>query len=115
MKIENKSIVEEKIIEKQFVRFTKEDIQNMIIDRLDKEGIDTSGCTILFNTKFRYALGRKTSAPSIVVEAIQDNIDIFDIWEIEITIKEIDECRDYGMECDKIQWLGFMSWLAKRL
>ena len=54
MKIENKSIVEKKIIEKQFVRFTKEDIQNMIIDRLDKEGIDTSGCTILFNTKFRY-------------------------------------------------------------
>ena len=54
MKIENKSIVEKKIIEKQFVRLTKEDIQNMIIDRLDKEGIDTSGCTILFNTKFRY-------------------------------------------------------------
>ena len=63
----------------------------------------------------RYALGRKTSAPSIVIEAIQDNIDIFDIWEIEVMIKEIDECRDYGMECDKIQWLGFMSWLAKRL
>ena len=54
MKIENKSIVENKIIGKQFVRFTREDIQNMIIDRLDKEGIDTSGCTILFNTKFRY-------------------------------------------------------------
>ena len=63
----------------------------------------------------RYALGRKTSAPSIVIEAIQDNIDIFVTWEIEMMIKEIDECRDYGMECDKIQWLGFMSWLAKRL
>lgn len=62
----------------------------------------------------RYALGRRTSAPSIVIEAIQDNIDIFD-WEIEMMIKEVDECRDYGMECDKIQWLGFMSWLAKRL
>ena len=65
MKIENKSIVEKKTIEKHFVRFTREDIekhfvrftrediQNMIIDRLDKEGIDTSGCTILFNAKFR--------------------------------------------------------------
>jgi len=63
----------------------------------------------------RYALGRKTSAPSIVIEAIQDNIDIFDIWEIEIMIKEIDECRDYGMECDKIQWLGFRDWLVKML
>ena len=63
----------------------------------------------------RYALGRQTSAPSIVIEAIQDNIDIFVRWEIEMMIKEIDECRDYGMECDKIQWLGFMSWLAKRL
>ena len=52
----------------------------------------------------RYALGRKTSAPSIVIEAIQDNIDIFDTWEIEVIIKEIDECRYYGMECDKIQW-----------
>ena len=46
MKIENKSIVEKKIIEKQFVRFTKEDIQNMIIDRLDKEGIDTNSMPI---------------------------------------------------------------------
>ena len=63
----------------------------------------------------RYVLGRKTSAPSIVIEAIQDNIDIFARWEIEVMIKEIDECRDYGMECDKIQWLGFMSWLAGRL
>ena len=63
----------------------------------------------------RYALGRKTSAPSIVIEAIQDNIDIFDTWEIEVIIKEIAECRDYGMECDKIQWLGFRDWLIKRL
>ena len=63
----------------------------------------------------RYALGRKTSAPSIVIEAIQDNIDGFNTWETEVMIKEIDECRDYGMECDKIQWLGFRDWLAKRL
>ena len=54
MKIENKSIVEKKNIEKQIVRITREEIQKMIIYRLDKEGIDTSGCTILFNTKFRY-------------------------------------------------------------
>ena len=64
---------------------------------------------------FRYALGRQTSAPSIVIEAIQDNIDIFVRWEIEMMIKEIDECRDYGMECDRIQWLGFRDWLTKRL
>ena len=63
----------------------------------------------------RYTLGRKTSAPSIVIEAIQDNIDIFDTWEIEVIIKEIDDCRDYGMECDKIQWLWFRDWLIKRL
>ena len=56
----------------------------------------------------RYALGRKTSAPSIVIEAIQDNIDIFDIWEIEVMIKEIDDCRDYGMFWVLVFWV--LNW-----
>ena len=63
----------------------------------------------------RYALGRKTSAPSIVIEAIQENIDAFDKWQLELMIKEISESKDLGMACDIEEWLGFKSWLEDRL
>ena len=49
---------------------------------------------------FRYALGRKTYAPSMVIETIKENIDAFDKWQLELIIKEINECKDLGMACD---------------
>ena len=64
---------------------------------------------------FRYALGRKTSAPSMVIETIKGNIDAFDKWQLELMIKEIGESKDLGMACDIEEWLGFKGWLEKKL
>ena len=64
---------------------------------------------------FRYALGRQTFAPSMVIETIKENIDAFDKWQLELMIKEISESKDLGMACDIEEWLGFKGWLEKRL
>ena len=71
--------------------------------------------TVIVLCAFRYALGRKTSAPSMVIETIKENIDAFDKWQLELIIKEIGECKDLGMACDIEEWLGFRTWLKKRL
>lgn len=63
----------------------------------------------------RYALGRKSTAPQIVVENITANIDNISSDEIQAYIKEIDECKDYIMEIDKRTWLDFKSYLMKEL
>ena len=44
--------------------------------------------TIIFYA-FRYALGRKTGAPSTICNTIISNIDLFKDWELEQFIKEI--------------------------
>ena len=64
---------------------------------------------------FRYALGRQTSAPEMVIEAIKGNIDLFEEWEKRLIIKEIDECKHPGMECDVLTWLAFKNWLKSNL
>jgi hypothetical protein len=64
---------------------------------------------------FRYALGRQTYAPSMVIETIKENIDAFDKWQLELMVKEINEYRDLGMVCDIDEWLGFKGWLETRL
>lgn len=71
--------------------------------------------TVIILCAFRYALGRKTSAPSMVIETIKENIDAFDKWQLELMIKEVGECRDLGMACDVDEWLGFKGWLKNRL
>ena len=71
--------------------------------------------TVIVLCAFRYALGRKTSAPSMVIETIKENIDAFDKWQLELMVKEIGESKDLGMACDIEEWLGFKSWLEKRL
>lgn len=65
----------------------------------------------------RYALGRRTFAPSTVVENIQHNIDLFSANDLQLLIRDIDEQKNYGygMECDEKLWLGLMSYLQNEL
>ena len=56
---------------------------------------------------FRYSLSRMTGAVDDAQEEILENIDLFKDWEIDLLIKEIDECEYYGMECDKASWMNF--------
>lgn len=52
---------------------------------------------------FRYALGRHSTAPSIVADFIKDYIEQFVKWEIEMIIKEIEE------EAGRQQWADIDS------
>jgi hypothetical protein len=64
--------------------------------------------TVIIMYAFRYALGRKTGAPSTASSAIRRNIDYFKEWELKQIIKEILEFDDWngglGDDCDEEVW-----------
>ena len=62
---------------------------------------------------FRYALGKKTFAPRIVMNDILDNIYSFEEKTIVMMIKEIEEAPCLGMDFDKIEWLKFKEKLKR--
>lgn len=64
---------------------------------------------------FRYALGRMTYAPSVVIDNIKNNIEKIPDSEIKLYIKEIDEFGNYGMECDIKTWSNFSNFLKNEL
>ena len=63
----------------------------------------------------RYVLGRKTTASQIVVDNIKANIDKIPSDEIQAYIKEIEECKNYGMEMDRRVWMDFKTYLQDEL
>lgn len=64
---------------------------------------------------FRYSLGRMTFAPITVIDNIKANIDKISTGDIELYIKEIKECSNYGMDCDKTVWNNFLKYLKTEL
>lgn len=59
----------------------------------------------------RYALGRMTYITSTVSDYIQKQ-DLSDRCKA-VMIQDIEECKDYGMECDKESWIKLLSKLKK--
>jgi hypothetical protein len=53
---------------------------------------------------FRYSLGRMTYMPRHTLSIIKQHPDIFTDDDYERFIKEIQECENLGMECDKQTW-----------
>lgn len=64
---------------------------------------------------FRYSLGRMSSAPHFVVENIKQNINLISKDDLELFIREIKECENYGMDFDKEFWLNFVDYLEAEL
>lgn len=60
---------------------------------------------------FRYALGRASFAPSVVMDNIKANIDDLSIGDVKAYIKEIGECKHLGMDMDESEWLRFKDYL----
>lgn len=73
--------------------------------------VDTN---ILFYA-FRYALGRRSYSPSIVVENIQSNINQISEDDIKAYINEISQCNDLGDAMDAQLWNDFKDYLEKEL
>jgi len=69
--------------------------------------------TVIIMYAFRYALGRKTGAPSTISAAILRNIDEFKEWELTQIIKEILDHKDYwgslGDACDEEVWRDLIN------
>lgn len=53
---------------------------------------------------FRYSLGRMTYMPSHTFQIIKENSHLFRKHDWDSFIKEIDECDNLGMACDKRTW-----------
>lgn len=64
---------------------------------------------------FRYALGRMSYAPGMVMNAIKDNIENISSNDIRQYIAEIEECSECGMTFDKTAWLNFGEYLNSEL
>jgi hypothetical protein len=69
--------------------------------------------TVILMYAFRYALGRKTGAPSTISTEISRNIAQFKPWELKQIVKEILEHEEYfgdlGDDCDKEEWRNLIN------
>jgi len=63
----------------------------------------------------RYSLGRMTYMPSVTVQVIKNNKDIFRWQDWKRMIKEIDECDNLGMDCDIKTWTEFKDFCYEQL
>ncbi len=59
----------------------------------------------------RYALGRKTYIVELTVNYILQEIEEDKLSDscLNVIRKDIKEAKDYGMECDKEQWLKLLK------
>lgn len=67
---------------------------------------------------FRYALGRRTTAPSAVAVNITRNIKVLTRHDIEQMVREIGECAatdDLGSPCDVDTWQDLKEYLLVEL
>lgn len=67
---------------------------------------------------FRYALGRESTAPSIVAEALLANMPKFNDTHLRLFVEEIDEAirlTACGRCCDKSEWLKVRAAAEKEL
>ena len=63
---------------------------------------DDFGCII--NSALRYAIGRHTYMPSIVVDFVRKYIEILDTKTIDVAIRDIDKAMEYGGVDDPEMW-----------
>ena len=69
----------------------------------------------LFISAVRYALGRRTYIVQEHCETVLENIDFFSKRALEVMIRDIEECDNYGWDCDKQSWMTLLNKLKKKL
>lgn len=63
----------------------------------------------------RYALGRMTYIVQWTCEVIEKNLHLINKKNKKVMIRDIEQCENYGWECDKISWLKLLEILKKSL
>lgn len=61
----------------------------------------------------RYALGRQTYITSVVSDFLCNKMPELSVKCKSIMIKDIEECEDYGHDCDKKSWMKLLAKLTK--
>lgn len=77
---------------------------------------------------FRYAFGRMTYMPCVVIGIIKANADTLTVPTLELLDRDLaDEARryerlykgkpnsNYGMDCDREEWLDFHEWVKEEI
>lgn len=64
---------------------------------------------------FRYALGKDSEAPVLVIDTIKENISSIEDFDLRKYVREIYECRNSGMITDEAIWLDFVDYLQEEL
>ena len=64
---------------------------------------------------FRYALGRSSDAPVLVIDTIKENISSIAEFDLREYIREIYESRNSGMITNEATWLDFVDYLQEEL
>ena len=59
---------------------------------------------MLYFTSFRYCLGRRTYIVSDFHDNFKEDIDKLSPNTLRIIKKELEDCKDFGMDCDKQYW-----------
>ncbi|MEJ8785075.1 hypothetical protein [Peptoniphilus sp. HCN-40583] len=70
---------------------------------------------LLFIASFRYALGRRSYITSAISDIIQNNVEVLTDNTVKLMIKEIQECENLGMDCDKEVWQYLAEFLEERV
>lgn len=63
----------------------------------------------------RYAIGRMSYAPAMVADTIRENINVLTDNDLDLILKEIDSCYNYGMDFDKTTWLNLKEFIINEL
>ena len=72
---------------------------------------DTKDISMILVSAERYALGRMTYIVELTVNYILQEIEQNKLSDscLDVISNDIKEARDYGMECDKKQWLKLLE------
>ena len=63
----------------------------------------------IYISAVRYGLGRRTYITSVIVDFMQK--EVLTKQCRAIMIKDIEECQDYGDNCDKESWMKLLEYL----
>lgn len=83
---------------------------------------------LAYMAMFRYAFGRMTYMPDVVIGIIKANADTLTMSTLELLDRDLTEeaelyerawkdkpTSNYGMDCDRKDWLAFHEWVKDEL
>ena len=70
---------------------------------------------LLYIAAFRYALGRSTYVVPTVANVIRNNRHELSNETAKLMVREIEDCRCLGDECDAEVWRGLAEFLSEGL